>query len=223
MKKNYFMAILFCLCLSSCINFSPNKANNTEGEVDEETMTVDASQDDEAIDGSTHLKFKGIPIDGTLKEFVSRMKRKGGFESIGIENGTAILKGDFAAYKECTIYVSTLDNKDLVSRISVVFPNQETWEYLYGDYMNLKKLLTEKYGVPSSVTEQFQDKYIDDDADRMHAVKMDRCKYESRFTTEKGEIVLWIEHERVMSCFVALAYKDKINSNIIKEIAKDDL
>lgn len=52
---------------------------------------------------------------------------------------------------------------------------------------------------------------------------MDRCKYESRFTTEKGEIVLWIEHESVMSCFVALAYKDKINSGIIKKIAKDDL
>lgn len=85
MRKYYFMAILFCLCLclSSCINFSPNKTNNAEGEVVEETMTVDASQDDAAIDSNTHLKFKGIPIDGTLKEFVSRMKRKGGFESIG--------------------------------------------------------------------------------------------------------------------------------------------
>lgn len=219
MRKYYLMMILFSLCLSSCINF---KTNNKEREVDEETEIIDASQDDAAIDRNTHLKFKGVPIDGTLKEFVSRMKRKG-FKSIGTEKGMAILKGDFAAYKECTIYVSTLDNKDLVSRISVVFPNQETWEYLYGDYMNLKELLTEKYGVPSSVTEEFQDKYINDDRDRMHAVKMDRCKYESHFTTDKGEIVLWIEHESVMSCFVALVYKDKINSNIIKETAKDDL
>lgn len=222
MKKYYFMAILFCLCLSSCINFNPNKANNTEEKVDEETEIVDASQDDVAIDSNTHLKFKGIPIDGTLKEFVSRMKRKG-FKSIGGENGTAILKGDFAAYKECTIYVSTLDNKDLVSRISVVFPNQETWEYLYGDYMNLKKLLTEKYGAPSSVIEEFQDSYIRSDTDKMRSVEMGRCKYESRFITEKGEIVLWIEHESVMSCFVILAYKDKINSEIIKNIAIDDL
>ena len=218
MRKYYLMTILFSLCLSSCINF---KTNNKEGEVDEETEIIDASQDDAAIDRNTHLKFKGVPIDGTLKEFVSRMKRKG-FKSIGTENGMAILKGDFAAYKECTIYVSTLDNKDLVSRISVVFPNQKTWEYLHGDYMNLKELLIEKYGAPSSVTEEFQGEYIDDDIDRIAAVMTDRCNYESRFTTEKGEIVLWIEHENV-SCFVALVYKDKINSNIIKETAKDDL
>lgn len=217
MKKYYLMAVLFSFCLSSCINF---KSNNNEGE-DEETEIVNASRDDAAIDRNIHLKFKGVPIDGTLKKFVSRMKQKG-FKSVGSKNGMAILKGDFAAYKECAIYVSTLDNKDLVSRISVVFPNQETWEYLYGDYMNLKELLTEKYGVPSSVTEEFQGEY-DDDRDRMFAVMTDKCKYESRFTTEKGEIVLWIEHESVMSCFVALVYKDKINSNIIKETAKDDL
>lgn len=219
MKKYYLMAVLFSFCLSSCINF---KSNNNEGEDDEETEIVNASRDDAAIDRNIHLKFKGVPIDGTLKKFVSRMKQKG-FKSVGSKNGMAILKGDFAAYKECAIYVSTLDNKDLVSRISVVFPNQETWEYLYGDYMNLKELLTEKYGVPSSVTEEFQDEYIDDDRDRMIAVMTDRCNYESRFTTEKGEIVLSIEHEGAKSYFVTLVYKDKINSNIIKETAKDDL
>lgn len=222
MRKYYLIAFLFCLCLSSCINFNPNKSNYDGGEIDEEIEIVNASQDDAVIEKSTHLKFKGVPIDGTLKEFVSRMKRKG-FKSVGFDNGTAVLEGDFAAYKECTIYVSTLDNKDLVSRITVVFPDQNTWEYLHGDYVNLKKLLTEKYGAPSSVSEKFQDRYISNDTDRMHSVKMDRCKYESRFTTEKGEIILWIEHESVMSCFVALAYKDKINSGIIKKIAKDDL
>ncbi|MBQ7421432.1 MAG: hypothetical protein IJV27_04755 [Prevotella sp.] len=173
-------------------------------------------------ESSNHLKFKGVPIDGTLKEFTARMKRKG-FKSIGSDDGLEVLQGDFAAFKECVIYVSTLENKDLVARISVAFPKEDTWEYLYGDYKHLKELLTEKYGQPSSVTEKFQDRYIDDDNDRMHAVKMDRCKYETRFKTDKGEIVLWIEHESVMSCFVMLAYKDKINGGIIKNVAKDDL
>lgn len=150
------------------------------------------------------------------------MKRKG-FKSIDSDDGLEVLQGDFAAFKECVIYVSTLDNKDLVSWINVTFPKEETWEYLYGDYKHLKGLLTEKYGLPSSVTEKFQDNYIDDDNDRMHAVKMDKCKYETRFKTDKGEIVLWIEHESVMSCFVMLTYKDKINGSIIKNIAKDDL
>lgn len=222
MKKFVFIVALLCICLSGCINFNPNKDKDGEKKVVEETESAIIPNDVAAMDSSNHLKFKGVPIDGTLKEFVSRMKRKG-FKMKGSENGVAVLEGDFAAYKECTIYVSTLDNKDLVSQISVIFPNKDSWEYLYGDYKNLKELLTEKYGKPSEVTEKFQDNYIDDDMMRMHEVEMDRCKYESRFKTNNGEIILKIGHDRILSCFVVLCYKDKINGGIIKDIAKDDL
>ena len=57
----------------------------------------------------------------------------------------------------------------------------------------------------------------------MHKVMMDECKYETHFTTDKGEIVLWIEHESVMSTFVCLKYKDKINSSSVKQQAINDL
>lgn len=222
MRKIFLMAVIFCFCLSGCINFNPNRSKDSEEKVDEEAVVNDDPNDDAMMEKSSHLKFKGVPIDGTLKEFTTRMKRKG-FKSVGSDDGLEILQGDFAAFKECVIYVSTLDNKDLVSRISVAFPKEETWEYLYGDYKHLKELLTEKYGQPSSVTEKFQERYIDDDNDRMHAVKMDKCKYETRFKTDNGEIVLWIEHESVVSCFVMLIYKDKVNGSIIKNVAKDDL
>ena len=222
MRKIFLMAVIFCFCLSGCINFNPNRSKDSEEKVDEEAVVNDDPNDDAMMEKSSHLKFKGVPIDGTLKEFTTRMKRKG-FKSVGSDDGLEILQGDFAAFKECVIYVSTLDNKDLVSRISVAFPKEETWEYLYGDYKHLKELLTEKYGQPSSVTEKFQERYIDDDNDRMHAVKMDKCKYETRFKTDNGEIVLWIEHESVVSCFVMLTYIDKVNGSIIKNVAKDDL
>ena len=221
MKKYYLVAVLFYFCLSGCINFNPNKEKNSEDNV-EDTEVVTDPNDDAAMENSNHLKFKGVPIDGKLKEFVSRMKRKN-FKSLGNEDGVEILQGEFAGYKECVIYVSTLDNKDLVSQISVEFPDQDTWEYLYGDYKNLKGLLTEKYGQPSEVTEKFQEEFIEDDNERIHAVEMDMCKYETRFKTDKGEIILWIEHESAMSCFVALCYKDRINDGIIKDIEKDDL
>jgi hypothetical protein len=74
---------------------------------------------------SEHLSFKGVPIDGKLSEYVSKMKNNG-FTLIGIEDGVALLKGDFAAYKNCTIGVSTLKQTDLVSKISVVFPECNT-------------------------------------------------------------------------------------------------
>lgn len=221
MKRNYLWIALVCVCFTGCINITPNNVKNTKDTI-EDTEATEDTKDDAAMEISNHLKFKGVPIDGTLNQFVSRMKRKG-FKKTDSFEGGAVLEGDFAGYKECEVYVSTLNNKDLVSRISVVFPNQTTWEYLYGDYKNLKELLTEKYGQPSSVTEKFQDKYIDDDNDRMYAVKMDKCKYETRFKNDKGEIVLWIEHENVLNCFVVLQYKDKTNGEIIREVAKDDL
>jgi len=172
---------------------------------------------------SEHLSFKGVPIDGTLNEYVSKMKQSG-FSLIGTEDGTAILNGDFAGYKGCYVGVSTLKQKDLVHKIAVMFPDNNTWSTLSGDYYDLKKMLTEKYGEPSKVVEEF-DTYSKpkDDNSRMHEVGMDRCKYYSIWQTNNGEIQLSIEHESVIKYFVRLGYFDKINSEIIKAKALDDL
>jgi len=113
-----------------------------------------------------------------LSSYVTKMKAKG-FTSYGSSDGVAILKGDFAAHKSCTIAVATMQNRDLVSRIGVMFPEQSQWQYLYGDYSEPKKLLIIKYGEPTECIEEFQcDKYSypDDDNERMHNVRMDRCK-----------------------------------------------
>ena len=215
MKIRIIILTILCIAFTACNLNLENK--KVEEEISDTVEIIDA-----AI--SNHLAFKGVPIDGTLKQYVTRMK-KAGFTHEGTEDGTAILQGDFAGYKGCEVYVSTLKGNDVVSYIVVVFPNQETWEYLYGNYKNLKEMLTEKYGQPNSVKEEFQGyKYSNEtDNDRMHKVKMDECKYETRFKTDKGEIVLWIEHESVMSTFVCLKYKDKINSSSVKQQAINDL
>lgn len=174
---------------------------------------------------SEHLSFKGVPIDGTLSEYVSKMKQSG-FTHLGTENGVAILNGDFAGYKDCTVGVSTLKQKDLVYKIGVLFAEQDTWSRLSTNYFNLKDMLTEKYGNPSEEVEKFDVQSFQlplDDDDKMHQVEMDNCKYYSIWQTDKGEIQLSIEHESVMSCFVRLVYFDNINSAKIKAKAIDDL
>ncbi|UKK52009.1 hypothetical protein L6472_05380 [Prevotella sp. E13-17] len=172
---------------------------------------------------SPHLSFKGVPIDGTLSEYVQKMKQKG-FDDMGTEDGIAILTGDFAAYKGCTIGVSTLKQKDLVSKIIVFFPDCDTWAPLSRNYFLLKEMLTEKYGEPANVIEEFQG-YSEpkDDASRMTKVQIDQCKYITTFKTPKGEIQLSISHKGVMKCFVVLTYKDGINSDIIRAKAMEDL
>lgn len=170
-----------------------------------------------------HLAFKGVPINGTLQEYVQKMKQKG-FDYVGTEDGIAILTGDFAGYKGCTVGVSTLKQKDLVSKIIVLFPDKNTWSGLSNDYFNLKDMLTEKYGKPAYVTEKFQG-YSEprDDKSRIYELGMDRCKYITTFETPKGDIQLSIAHDGVLKYFVQLLYFDKTNSEIIRSEAMDDL
>lgn len=166
-----------------------------------------------------HLEFKGIPINGSLKKFVTNMKTAG-FKTVGsISNGTATLKGDFAGYKDCRLYVQTMDGADIVSTIVVQFPECERWDHLHGYYKDLKEMLTQKYGKPYSVREKFIG-YI---PDKMLQVGSDECKYETEFRTEKGKIILRIEPMEYDSGCVCLQYSDKINSGVVKQKAIDDL
>jgi hypothetical protein len=174
-------------------------------------------------DSIEHMKFKGLPLDGTLNDYVTKMKQNG-FTLVATENKMAMLEGDFAGYKSCVIGVSTLEQKDLVNKITVVFPECDTWSSLSSNYYTLKELLTEKYGGPSEVLEKFDASYEpSDDGERMYRVKFDNCKYSTNYKTENGSIHLTIDHEGVSSCFVRLSYFDKKNSQIIREKAKSDL
>lgn len=185
------------------------------------TTIISFAQDN--ADSNEHLTFKGVPIDGTLNEYVLKME-KSGFSLIDSKDGAAMLKGDFAAYKECIIGVATLEQKDLVSRIMVFFPKQNTWSSLSSNYYNLKELLTEKYGEPSETVEEFNS-YSEpkDDNAKMHEVGLNNCIYYTIYELDNGSIKLSIENDGFSARYVILSYSDKINSEIIRKKALDDL
>jgi len=183
--------------------------------------TLFTSYSQQKSDTSKHLAFKGVPIDGTLEDYILKMKISG-FTHKGTKDGVAILEGDFASYKNCVVGVSTLKQKNLVSKIVVLFPNVETWSDLSSNYFNLKELLTEKYSNPSESIEKFQSFTPDDDGSKLTQVQLGACKYYSTFETEKGSIQLTIEHDG-SRCFIKLAYFDKLNGDTIKKQALDDL
>jgi hypothetical protein len=182
-------------------------------------ITVMSFAQDQKIE---HLSFKGVPIDGTLIEYVAKMKQNG-FNHLATKDGIAFLNGDFAGYKDCSVGVSTLKQKDLVHKIVVVFPSKETWSMLFGNYSDLKEMLSEKYGNPSEVSEKFDGFEPSDDKSKMYEVGSDRCKYHSIWQTDKGNIQLSISHKGHISSFVTLAYIDKTNGEVIRANAIDDL
>lgn len=172
---------------------------------------------------SDHLTFKGVPIDGPLNEYVSKME-SAGFSYLGTtQNGTALLQGDFAGFKGCIIGVATLKNPDIVNTIGVIFPEKEDWSSLEENYLHLKKMLTEKYGKPTECVEKFQGYHAPrDNTSKLHELRMDRCTYATTFETPKGDIQLSLESQD-MKCFVLLKYWDKINTTAIETQALNDL
>lgn len=173
-----------------------------------------------------HLKFKGIEINGTIDNYVDKMK-SAGFEFFGIKNGVAILKGEFAGYKNCDIIVSTLKSIDKVKSIRVEFPDRMDWTSLEGDYINLKSMLTEKYGEPSETIEDFQG-YLQRelDSDKLFKVKCDEYTWLTVFTTENGDIQLSIINDKSSKryrLYVQLQYFDKTNTEVVRARAMEDL
>lgn len=168
----------------------------------------------------SHLKFKGVPIDGSLTEFVNKMK-SAGFTHIGTEDGIAALQGDFAGYKNCTVAVFTVKPLNVVSMIGVIFNSRDNWADLEGDYDFFKEMLTEKYGVPAVVIEEFK-RSPQDDNDKLYELSMNRCTWASAFQTELGEIELSIEHQDFQSR-VVLRYRDKTNTERVRKQALEDL
>lgn len=169
-----------------------------------------------------HLTFKGVPLDGKLNEFVLKMKNNG-FTHVNTKDGVAMLKGDFAGYKDCIVGVSTQKQLDLVSKIVVIFPECDTWSSLSSNYFTIKELLSEKYGKPSESSEIFQtSSEPKDDGSKFYEVQFERCKYLTLYETDNGKIELSIIGS-ILKCYVLLKYYDKTNNDIVKAKALEDL
>lgn len=171
-----------------------------------------------------HLSFKGVPINGTLKEYTDAMV-KAGFHYEGTQDGIAFLTGDFAGHRDCHIAVGTLKNYDVVCRIVVAFPDHDTWASLHSDYYQLKLLLTEKYGQPTNSEEKFTTYVGDyDNYNVMSALREEQFEWYANFSTELGEIILTLNRgDKTWTGKVLLIYDDKINSEKLRNAALDDL
>ena len=174
---------------------------------------------------SEHLKFKGVPIDGTLNEYVNKMKQAG-FYYETTEDGIALLSGEFAGYSDCIVGVKTLQKLNLVHEIVVLFPSQDKWAGLNYDYERLKTMLTKKYGEPDECIERFNaPSYMTmDDNAKMYQVKSNNCEYYSKYDTNNGSISLTISNDGYeFGCRVKLFYTDKTNSEIFDDAVMEDL
>ncbi|MBD5257573.1 MAG: hypothetical protein HDS52_02630 [Barnesiella sp.] len=224
--KNFALSfILFSsLCLCNCTEKKENNVEDDSSSTENVSENVTKDKENRAnTSNSNHLTFKGVPIDGTLDDFVSEME-KAGFTYVAEENGATILQGDFASFKKCNIYVATLHGIDIVNAITVIIPCGDDWSDIERKYRLLNELLTEKYGEPAENTEEFHSRLTPrTNQDKLIALASDNCDFKTVYDTPKGKITIFMDFEYGLGAFLNLKYSDKINSDNLRSKVIDDL
>ena len=162
------------------------------------------------VSAQEHLTFKGIPIDGKLTAFISKLKAQG-FQELGVVDNFALLKGDFGGEK-CEIAIYASKNTNIVYQAVVILEESNSWASLKSTYREYKSLLKSKYGSGESY-EDFSSPYYEGDGYEMTAIRCNKCTYFTKFNTYNGKISLHIGNIS-SGAAVVLYYEDKINNEI---------
>lgn len=168
---------------------------------------------------TNHMKFKGIPMEGTVESFVKKLEAKG-YTYLGQSNGQACLLGDFAIRKDCGIAVTS--ENGVVKEVAVLNPAKENWADISREYYILKDMLTEKYGKPESM-EEFHNGDCPTDLLKFLALVQGECTFASRFSCNEGYVMLSMKGMGDMSAIVTLLYQNKSDIDDSYKRAMDDL
>lgn len=167
-----------------------------------------------------HMKFKGIEIDGKLPVVVKQLEEKG-YVKVSEDKEYVALYGTFTG-QNAVIGVYATPISKTVSRIAVIYPESgESWMILSGQYEGLKDRLTNKYGEPSEVIENFEYPYSPTEYP-LQAFQLEKATYKTRFITENGGVTLSIIHYQ-MTTAVCLIYWDKTNEDKLSAEMEDEL
>lgn len=154
-----------------------------------------------------HLKFKDIPIDGNISEFVEKMKSDG-FEVDELLGEKVTMKGKFVN-EDCNISVISTPKSNAVWKVVVYLPKQSSWYSLKSDYEAFVKSFTAKYGSPTKSYGFFSKPYYEGDGYEMTALNVGKCTYFTYWEILGGTIAVQINKLGE----VTFQYEDKINGD----------
>ncbi len=176
-----------------------------------------------AQEESEHLTFKGIPIDGTPRAFAAKLEDQG-YKIVYRNEGVIALKGSFAGLSDCNIHVMASSPTSNVSIVGVSLPYQDRWVYLESYYLDIKSMLTQKYGEPLLEHSEFvSDSEPKSNSQKMRELRKGNCDYRSTYRVNNGLITVSIACVQNQHCYVSISYHDDLNSKADKVNAIDDL
>lgn len=159
-----------------------------------------------------HFTFKGVPIDGSISEFVSRLQEVG-YTPSNFDEKSAELTGAFGGEYDCKIAVFATPKSHKVYNLLVIMSTSSSWNSLKSDYKEYKSMLTTKYGKPKTSVERFKDPYYEGDGYEIQAFRLNKGLYVSWFETESGVVTLAISYLEG-GARIVMIYTDNINNNL---------
>lgn len=147
-----------------------------------------------------HMKFMGIPIEGTVSDFSSKIVSKG-FELKWSGNGCNVYKGSFLN-EDVTVFVLGSTDSPLLLGVNIEFPKQLSWSNLSTRFDDYGELFSKKYGQPYKQRRKFTSPYYNGDGYEMSAVRLEKCEYETTWKTAEGLIRISINKK----CCVTIDY-----------------
>lgn len=176
-----------------------------------------------------HLKFMGIPIDGSPKSFANQLKSKG-FTFDSSSNPDIIwMTGTFAGISNSNVLIYKSPSSANVYKVRVVFPGQDSWSQIEIRYKKFKDWLSQKYLLIES-KEEFQGYSPERDSSKMTKLILGDCNYWSTYGagtlngTFLGSVYL-----DLMSIsgedkgYVRIEYEDYLNGENAEQGFLDDL
>lgn len=171
-----------------------------------------------SIMAQEHLKFKGIPIEGSMTSFCQKLEAKG-LIILDKTNNSTLLTGNFTD-RIADIGVKATDNGDVYA-VSVMFEPIDEWSTLVNIYDQYKALYTRKYGKPT-FSEENNPARSNSNTALMAELRNGTVSYLCIWETTGGNIVLNIQHI-LYGNFVVISYLDKKASDILDKNNLEDI
>ena len=161
-----------------------------------------------------HLKFAGIPIDGSLKDFGAQMTEKK-FVLLYEDDDLLIFDGKKAGMKGCLVYAYAHPTSRQTYMVGINIGAEDKWDKLKYNYLRLKAKMTDMFGEPILCTEVFHTTESPrGQQEAMECVRQGKAEFVSGFKTSTGLISVQIVHSPKVNpetASVVLFYTDLIN------------
>ena len=163
-----------------------------------------------ALFAQEHLTFKGIPIDGNIRDFSQKLEDNGYSPNYGNSSDAfRWFDGDFMG-KQSVILVP-FTSSGLVFKVFALH-EYSSWSRLSSAFDDAVELYQKKYGKPDYDFKFFSSPYYEGDGYELQALRNDKCHYYFAWQLENGVISVSLQY-LVGKYYIRYAYEDAINQD----------